>query len=163
MKKYISLILLCISIASFSQTEIETVNFINTKFNQHKLVASFGTTYQSIEILVIGKAKFINIKSTLERYPDEDITFTCTFDPKTVNSIIAKTAPNDKSKNIMISSEIKNIKVWDNTKSKSLNPTDFYSLILDCDDNELTRINKALIHLYKICGAKMQSDELFKN
>ena len=164
MKIYISIILFSISLISFSQTESETIIFLNTKFNEHKVVASFGTSFQSIKVEGIdGTPKSITIFTLLKRFPDPDMRFTYKFYPITINSIIAKTAPNGKTKNIIITSEIKNISVWDDVSYQYSKPTDIHPLVLDCDEKEINRIKKALIHLFKNNGATLQADELFKD
>jgi len=144
--------LLFISLHCFSQTEKETVEFINTKFAEN---------YAEL----IGPAIWKVNTKTADAKKEIIITLSCNgstttylINPKNINSITTYKAPAGNM-------NIKIISLTNSIKKDAFKSTSFeneINIVLKGSDEEIIRIKKGLIHLFKLYGSSFANDDLFK-
>jgi len=153
MKKILILLNLLIFSFTFSQSEKETIDFINSKFSTY-----FGDFNYKIEK---DNAKNFHIKTIYFGFSNNLITDFTYFNFKNINSITFRKNELNYYAIYINSSEndVKSITQGSNyTSSLSV----FFIAYKTYDVVEVNRFVKALKHLFTLYGSKFSNDELFK-
>ncbi len=158
MKKVIGLILLLISFMTHSQTEKETIDFINAK-----LRSSYGSMGGIPAIFEIKESTFFDSNEKIYRF---DLFIGQPFavyliNPKNVIEIVEYRARNGNL-NLRILNDDYSILQW-YIGDENKNWNNEINLVLNSDDLEIRRIKKALKYLFVLNGAVFVNDDLFKD
>lgn len=154
--KYFLIITILLCNLTFSQTKKETIEFLNLKLN---LCRSSMTDRSGNEIPAIFR---------LDNTPNTIITINLTIgDPFEVMMIYAPSvigitenrAPNGKL-NLKIITSDKTITSWFVSDQNKILSSEA-ELTLNCSDDDIRKIEKALNHLFVLNGAKLVNEKLF--
>ena len=162
MRKLLILLFLTTTVA-FSQTESETLNFINSKLR------SCSDTFPDIngnEIPAIwsfkkDRSSYANIFNVSLDIGEPFQKFT--LNPKNIIDIVEVKGGTLGNLNLKIISKDNSIQSW-MVSDGNKNYVSELKLVLVCPSNgEVSRLKKALIHLFELNGASFADDDLFRN
>lgn len=154
--KFFLFITLLISNLTFCQTKKETVEFLNLKLNSCRSSMSDRLGEDIPAIYTLNNPSNVSVKFELTiGNPFEVIMIY----PLSVIDIIEERAPNGNL-NLKIITENKTITSWFvSDQIRTLNSE--MKLVLNCPDEDIRKIKKALKHLFVLNGAKLVNEKLF--
>ncbi len=163
MKKIIPLFLLLFLVSVCNaQTEKETITFLNKMFAMHPGTLSTGNKLK----LKISKRTDTDSNKRLfvftQSFNNEDV-YNFVFNAKDISVVNTKKIDKNNIALQIVSSDelitVESVRHYTSTHTASF----FEQPLTGGIENEAKRIKKALIHLFKINGAKFTNENLFKN
>ena len=155
----------CLFYIGHSQSEAETISFINTKLSlcgkQMPIPGDISAPMTfSLETSSRNGEKIFLMVEEVHHQSFDGPFLVHYFNPESIVDI-SVTKPNDAVISLNITSRDSDIKVTSITGSIEYVKT--YELWLKCPESTVLRIEKAFEHLFEMNGAELISDDLFKN
>lgn len=149
------LIFLICSTFSFSQSENETLSFLNTKLASYSSPLGYSPVvwrFSSIK----DQPKHLMVDMIVSNKPFAKYI----IDSEALEEVAPNRAPNG---NLCLKLVSPLGLIMKRYTDEEMELTDNIQLALETSDEEVHRIRRAIIHLLELKGAKFPSDDLFRN